>query len=135
MPAPRTTTQPLTLHRVPPRRAPQVPERSEDCIPALRALGEDTRARIVGLLIDAPLDVSEITDQVGVSQYNVSKHLRILREAGLVQSDKLGRRHVYRLADGVRDTAASTGVIDLGCCSFKFTAAPRRASRRSTRRS
>ena len=52
----------------------------------------NTRVRIIGLLMDAPLDVSEITRLVGVSQYNVSKHLRILREAGLLQVEKTGTR-------------------------------------------
>ena len=70
--------------------------------------------------MDAPLDVSDITRLVGVSQYNVSKHLRILREAGLLQVEKTGRRHLYALAEGIRKRAAEGSVLDLGCCSFRF---------------
>ena len=74
----------------------------------------------MGLLMDAPLDVSDITRMVGVSQYNVSKHLRILREAGLLQVEKSGRRHLYAPAEGIRKRAAESSVLDLGCCSFRF---------------
>jgi hypothetical protein len=55
-----------------------------DCVPALKAIGEETRVRIVELLLERPLGVDEIAETLGVSQYNVSKHLRILREAGLL---------------------------------------------------
>ena len=91
-----------------------------DCVVALRALGEDTRVRIVGLLIDEPLDVGEISRRLGVSQYNVSKHLRILREAGLLEVEKNGRRRLYALPDTIRRRAAEGSVLDLGCCSFQF---------------
>ena len=105
-----------------------------DCVVALKALGEDTRVRIVGLLIDEALDVGAISKRLGVSQYNVSKHLRILREAGLLEVEKDGRNHLYALPDAIRRDAKD-GVMDLGCCSFQFNgpstgagkpAAPRR---------
>jgi DNA-binding transcriptional ArsR family regulator len=120
------------LYRLPPRaRATPI---EANCVVALKALGEDTRVRIIGLLMDAPLDVSEITRRVGVSQYNVSKHLRILREAGLLQAEKSGRRHLYALADGIQKRAAEGSVLDLGCCSFKFEPPPRQASTSRTKR-
>ena len=93
---------------------------SNDCVPALRALGEDTRVRIVGLLIDQPLDVNEISKRLGVSQYNVSKHLRILREAGLLEVERSGRQRLYALPDAIRRQAKAGSVLDLGCCSFQF---------------
>ena len=107
-----------------------------DCVVALKALGEDTRVRIIGLLMDAPLDVGDITRLVGVSQYNVSKHLRILREAGLLQVEKSGRRHLYALAEGIRKRAAESSVLDLGCCSFRFEPPARQtpAARSNSRR-
>ena len=91
-----------------------------DCVVALRALGEDTRLRIVGLLLQSPLDVGEIAARLGVSQYNVSKHLRILREAGLLDVEKDGRVRRYALPDDIRRRAAAGSVLDLGCCSFQF---------------
>ncbi len=94
-----------------------------DCVVALRALGEDTRVRIVGLLVDEALDVGEISKRLGVSQYNVSKHLRILREAGLLEVEKNGRTRLYALPDTIR-RGAEDGVLDLGCCSFQFHGPP-----------
>jgi DNA-binding transcriptional ArsR family regulator len=104
-----------------------------DCVVALRALGEDTRVRIVGLLLERPLEVGEIATRLGVSQYNVSKHLRILREAGLLNVEKDGRMHRYALADDIRRQASAGSVLDLGCCSFQFNV-PRPSSRARGRR-
>ena len=57
-----------------------------DCIAALRAFGEETRLRILRLLFQENLSVTEISEKLGVSQYNISKHLRIMREAGLLET-------------------------------------------------
>jgi DNA-binding transcriptional ArsR family regulator len=95
---------------------------------ALRALGEDTRVRIVGLLIHEALDVGEIARRLGVSQYNVSKHLRILREAGLLEVEKSGRTRLYALSETIRGRAKEGGVLDLGCCSFQFDGAEKDAA-------
>ncbi|ONK10652.1 Transcriptional repressor SdpR [Streptomyces sp. MP131-18] len=62
-------------------------------------LADDTRRRILDLLRQAPRDVGEIVRALGLSQPNVSKHLRVLREAGLVEAGVEGRRRVYRLTD------------------------------------
>ena len=91
-----------------------------DCVTALRALGEETRVRIMALLIEQPREVGEIADALGVSQYNVSKHLRVLREAGLLEVGKEGRQRRYALPDAIKREAAAGRVLDLGCCSFKF---------------
>jgi DNA-binding transcriptional ArsR family regulator len=143
----RVPTQPLQLYRLPPRDSTTVSAAIDhDCVVALKALAEDTRVRIVSLLIDSPLDVGEIATRVGISQYNASKHLRILREAGLLQAEKAGRRHLYALTEGIGRRMAEVGVLDLGCCSFQFEGGPRqsrgngsaarpvRRRRRSTRR-
>jgi DNA-binding transcriptional ArsR family regulator len=108
------TSHPYQLLQAVPKGA------SHDCVVALKALGEETRVRIVGLLVDEPLDVTEIAKRLGVSQYNVSKHLRILREAGLVEVEKVGRQHLYALPTAMRRRAARSSVLDLGCCSFQF---------------
>jgi DNA-binding transcriptional ArsR family regulator len=119
----RVSPQAVQLYRLPPADRAQPPT-DHDCLVALRALGEDTRMRIISLLIDSPLDVTDIARRVGVSQYNVSKHLRILREAGLLHVRKAGRRHLYALPDAIRQRAAAGAVLDLGCCSFKFGEEP-----------
>jgi DNA-binding transcriptional ArsR family regulator len=116
----RKSDQFIPLYRLPPgdRSVAAIP--GHDCVVALRALGEDTRVRIVGLLIHEALDVGEIAKRLGVSQYNVSKHLRILREAGLLEVEKSGRTRMYGLSEMIRGRATAGGVLDLGCCSFQF---------------
>jgi DNA-binding transcriptional ArsR family regulator len=123
MAGPRKVDQSVQLYRLPPGNRVLPVVHGNDCVVALRALGEDTRVRIIGLLIDEPLDVGEISRQLGVSPYNVSKHLRILREAGLLEVEKNGRTRLYALPDAIRRRAAEGAVLDLGCCSFQFEGA------------
>ena len=120
MTEPRKPDRTVQVYRFPSRRGalPVVP--SNDCVTALRAIGEETRARIVGLLVAEPMDVNEIATHLGISPYNVSKHLRVLREAGLLQVEKNGRQRRYTLRAPVRRKAEAGNVLDLGCCSFQF---------------
>ena len=94
--ADRKSSQPLQFYRLNTAPVREI-NPSNDCVVALRALGESTRARIIGMLLEAPLDVGEIAKRVGMSQYNTSKHLRILREVGLVEVRPKGRRRTYVL--------------------------------------
>lgn len=64
---------------------------------ALDALGDPTRRRVLELLRDGPIAVGEIADQLPVSRPAVSKHLRVLGEAGLVTHVQVGTRHLYRI--------------------------------------
>ena len=97
-----------------------------DCIAALKALGEETRLRILRLLFKEPLSVNEISVRLKVSQYNVSKHLRIMREAGLLESAKQGKQRLYVVTSGLKSqVAANNNVLDLGCCTFRFNKLPR----------
>jgi DNA-binding transcriptional ArsR family regulator len=108
-------------YRLPGRgRALPMVQRPNDCVTALRALGEETRVRIVALLMEQPMDVGAISTTLGVSPYNVSKHLRVLREAGLLEVEKEGRLRRYALPEAIRRDAAAGRVLDLGCCSFQF---------------
>ena len=77
-------------------------QQPNDCVTALRALGEETRVRIVALLMDQPMDVGGISAALEVSPYNVSKHLRVLREAGLLEVEKEGRLRRYALPEGIQ---------------------------------
>jgi DNA-binding transcriptional ArsR family regulator len=65
----------------------------------LRALSTPMRLAIVDLLTAAPRCVHELVDAVGASQPLVSQHLRTLRSAGLVSTQRRGREMVYRLVD------------------------------------
>jgi len=67
---------------------------------ALTALGDPTRQEIVRLLAKKPLAVNEIASRLPVSRPAVSKHLRVLAEAGLVDRRSQGTRNVYALEPG-----------------------------------
>ena len=67
---------------------------------ALTALADPTRRRVVELLVDAPRRTGELAESIGVSVPAVSRHLRVLREHGVVERydvDGDGRGRRYRL--------------------------------------
>ena len=63
----------------------------------IRMLADPLRARIVRLLADGPACTCHLGADTGAKQPNVSNHLRILREAGLVAAEPRGRFTFYRL--------------------------------------
>lgn len=64
---------------------------------AFAALADPTRRRILTLVAEGPRQAGELAQGFPVSRPAVSKHLRVLREAGLVEDEKVGRARVYRL--------------------------------------
>jgi ArsR family transcriptional regulator len=63
-----------------------------------RALGEETRLRILELLVGGEAPVSDLTVRLGIGQSLMSHHLRILRDAGLVTDRREGRWIHYSIA-------------------------------------
>src|SRR6266700_5836181 len=66
---------------------------------ALKAAGEETRLRVLALLAEAELTVSELTDILRQSQPRISRHLKLLAEAGLVDRFREGSWAFYRLGE------------------------------------
>jgi DNA-binding transcriptional ArsR family regulator len=64
---------------------------------AYAALAEPSRRRILDLLRDGERSVTDLVSRLDLSQPGVSKHLRVLREAGLVQVRPEGRQRWYGL--------------------------------------
>jgi DNA-binding transcriptional ArsR family regulator len=64
---------------------------------AFEVLAEPNRRRILDLLRDQPRSVGELVAQTGLSQPGTSKHLRVLRDAGLVHVRKDAQRRMYEL--------------------------------------
>jgi DNA-binding transcriptional ArsR family regulator len=60
-------------------------------------VAEPARRAILDLLIDGPRPVGELVAETGLSQPNTSRHLRILREAGLVSVTAHGQQRLYEL--------------------------------------
>lgn len=65
----------------------------------LRAIAEPTRIRILHRLRDGAQTVHELTDILGTSQQNVSKHLSLLHRAGIVSRTRDGNHMRYAIAD------------------------------------
>ncbi|MGE4372127.1 MAG: ArsR/SmtB family transcription factor [Xanthobacter sp.] len=65
---------------------------------ALKAAGEDTRLRLIAVLAEAELTVSDLTDILGQSQPRISRHLKLLAEAGLVERHREASWIFYRSA-------------------------------------
>ena len=63
----------------------------------LRAIADPLRQRIVELLADEQLCTCHLVEELKATQTNVSNHLRVLREAGLVVSEQAGRYTYHRL--------------------------------------
>ena len=91
-------------------RAVASPERVRTL--ALPALAEPLRWRIVQLLADEELCVCHLVEALDVSQSLVSHHLKVLRDAGLVTSERWSYWTYYRLVPHVLHTLA-TGLNEL----------------------
>jgi DNA-binding transcriptional ArsR family regulator len=64
-----------------------------------RALGEPLRVRILDLLREEELSVTTLAERLGAGQQNVSKHLAVLVESGMLARRKEGTHVYYRIAD------------------------------------
>ena len=98
---------------------------NQNCIPMLKALADETRWRIVHELLAASATVNELTDKLGASQYNVSKHVTVLENAGIVEKERKGKHVVCQIAPGfLQQLTRNKKVLDLGCCTFRFDKPP-----------
>lgn len=62
------------------------------------ALADETRLRIVHLILNEALCVCEIADILGMPQSSVSSHVQVIRKAGLLNSERRGKWVYYRMA-------------------------------------
>lgn len=87
----------------------------DDAVAVLRAVGEPTRLRLVALLVEAELTVTDMVDILGQSQPRISRHLKLLLEAGLVERVKEGSWAFFRAAGegpGARTVDALAALVD-----------------------
>jgi DNA-binding transcriptional ArsR family regulator len=91
---------------------------------ALDALGDENRRAIVEILSRGGRSVQQIADQLPISRPAVSRHLRLLKDAGLVEDQPDGTRRIYQLRDdgveAVRDYFAQ--VWDQAAARFRIVA-------------
>ncbi len=79
---------------------------------ALKAAGEETRLRVLALLAEAELTVSDLTDILRQSQPRISRHLKLLAEAGLVERFREGTWAFFRLAERGGGAAVARTLLD-----------------------
>jgi DNA-binding transcriptional ArsR family regulator len=98
------------------------PLKPTQCAEQLAALAAADRLRIVRFLREGPRNVGEIAKMLDTKLVNVSHHMSVLRQAGLVQSEKRGRYVLYSLTPGVLQTDENSHCdrINLGCCRLEL---------------
>ena len=79
---------------------------------ALRAAGEATRLRILALLAAGELNVKDLTQILGQSQPRISRHLKLMAEAGLIRRFREGSWVFFRLADSGAEAALARAIVD-----------------------
>ncbi len=90
------------------------------CASLLKALADETRLAVVqNLMAKDSLLVNELQTALKIEQSLLSHHLRLLRNAGIVVSERDGKAVRYRIAPAVEKRRAGD-VIDLGCCQLSF---------------
>jgi DNA-binding transcriptional ArsR family regulator len=89
------------------------------CADLLKILSDQTRLDVIRQLMAGPRHVNQINAELGLDQSLLSHHLKIMREAGLVESERDGKAVMYRLAPHV-ESKRSGKVINLGCCLISF---------------
>jgi ArsR family transcriptional regulator, arsenate/arsenite/antimonite-responsive transcriptional repressor len=77
-------------------------------IRVMKALSDPNRVRVVKLLQTEDLCVCEIQEVLGLAQSTVSKHMKILEDAGLVERKRQGTWIIYSLADGSESKYSAT---------------------------
>lgn len=96
--------------------------REWQCAVVMRALGDETRLRIMESLLKEGKCVSELVVEMGKQQPHVSHHLRILREVGLVEGVREGQRVCYRVLPAIQrhHRGSRQQALELGCCRISF---------------
>lgn len=69
----------------------------ENLLPYFKALCDENRVRIVGILLEREHCVCELIDRLDLSQSTVSHHVRILKDAGLISDRRQGKWNYYSL--------------------------------------
>ena len=68
-----------------------------DCVEFCKALADDTRQKILVLLLEKEMSVGEVVDAFSMSQPTISHHLGILKRLGLLTSRKEGKQVIYTI--------------------------------------
>ena len=92
------------------------------CATVLKALADETRLRILVSLLVQEHCVNELVQELKCPQPHISHHLRILRDAGLVEGHRDGKQICYRITPTIQRALANRQgqSLDFGCCELRF---------------
>jgi DNA-binding transcriptional ArsR family regulator len=95
---------------------------SSQCAAVLKAIGDETRLRILECLLLEEHCVTELMLRLCCAQPHVSHHLRILRSAGLVEGIREGKRVCYRISPRLKRVLTNRRgqALNFGCCEVRF---------------
>lgn len=88
----------------------------EGCARKLDVLAEPTRLAVLEILVAGPLHVQDLQAVLEIEQSRLSHHLRVLRDAGLVEVTVDGKHRLYSVS-----RACTRRGIDLGCCTLRLS--------------
>lgn len=97
----------------------RLPVHEDECAAILRVLGDATRLKVVQQLFRGPRRVGELNEAIDVEQSLLSHHLRVLRDAGIVEAKRDGKGVLYQLAPAVEQRRRGQ-MLNLGCCRLTF---------------
>lgn len=87
----------------------------------LKALADENRLLIIRELLKSDASVSDLSNTLGIKIYNISRHLKILENSGLVEKKKKGKERIYCITESITSRySVENQVLDLGCCKFTF---------------
>jgi len=89
------------------------------CVGKMKVLADRTRLEVLSQLRGGPKLVRELRCRLGIEQTLLSHHLRLLRDAGLVESSREGKSRRYRLSAQASPEGRAE-VLDLRCCQVIF---------------
>jgi ArsR family transcriptional regulator len=94
----------------------------DECATVLKALADKTRLRILESLLAQEKCVTDLVHELRCPQPHVSHHLRILRDSGVVEGIREGKRVCYRIAPIVQRALANRQgkALNFGCCELRF---------------
>ncbi len=87
----------------------------------LKALADENRLQIIHELLKHEASVQDLSNILNIKMYNISKHLKILENSGLVKKRKEGVHRIYHITEDLKSHLSEDNqVLDLGCCKFLF---------------
>src|SRR5215475_1501575 len=90
------------------------------CATVLKALGDETRLRILESLLMSEKCVTDLVQELKSSQPHASHHLRILRDAGLVEGHRDGKQVCYRVSPTIQRALTNTQTPAIDSLSLHF---------------